>query len=64
LAAFNLPIQEHLAKTHSYTFALSATIVPVFLVVIVLAALGSERREARFGTDETSIAQTVSARSG
>lgn len=64
LAAFNLPIQEHLAKTHSYTFALSATIVPVFLVVIVLAALGSERREARFGTDETSIAQTVAARSG
>ena len=29
LAAFNLPIQERLAETHGYPFALAATIVPV-----------------------------------
>jgi SHS family lactate transporter-like MFS transporter len=44
LAAFNLPIQEHLAKTHSYTFALSATMIPVFIAVAVLAAIGKEAR--------------------
>src|ERR1700730_1149166 len=33
LAAFNLPIQEHLAATHSYPFALVATIVPALLAV-------------------------------
>ncbi|GAB2462224.1 MFS transporter [Jatrophihabitans fulvus] len=44
LAAFNLPIQEHLAETHSYTFALTATMVPVFIAVAVLAALGKEAR--------------------
>jgi SHS family lactate transporter-like MFS transporter len=52
LAAFNLPVQEHLAKTHSYTFALTATIVPVFLIVIVLALVGSEARNVRFGSPE------------
>jgi SHS family lactate transporter-like MFS transporter len=52
LAAFNLPIQEHLAETHSYTFALTATIVPVFLVVIALALVGSEARHVRFGSPE------------
>ena len=44
LAAFNLPIQEHLAETHSYTFALTATLIPVFVAVAVLAALGKEAR--------------------
>src|ERR1700712_4622008 len=52
LAAFNLPIQERLAESHSYTFALTATIVPVFLVVIVLALVGSEARGVRFGSPE------------
>src|SRR3954468_929551 len=47
LAAFNLPIQEHLAKTHSYTFALSATMIPVFIAVAVLAAIGKEARGQR-----------------
>ena len=53
LAAFNLPIQEHLAKTHSYGFALSATMIPVFLAVAGLAAIGKEARGralARSGT--------------
>src|ERR1700712_3571385 len=53
LAAFNLPIQERLAESHSYTFALSATIIPVFLIVIVLALIGSEARDVQFGSPET-----------
>ena len=49
LAAFNLPIQERLADSHGYPFALTATIVPVLVAVIVLTLLGSEARGARFG---------------
>jgi MFS transporter, SHS family, lactate transporter len=49
LAAFNLPIQERLAESHSYGFALTATIVPVLLAVIVLAAVGREAKGVRFG---------------
>jgi SHS family lactate transporter-like MFS transporter len=52
LAAFNLPIQEHLAATHSYTFALTATMVPVFIAVAVLAALGKEARGERLSRGE------------
>lgn len=33
LAAFNLPIQERLAASHSYTFAISATMIIVFIAV-------------------------------
>jgi SHS family lactate transporter-like MFS transporter len=49
LAAFNLPIQHALAAAHGYPFALAATIVPVLVVVAVLAAIGTERRDAVFG---------------
>ena len=49
LAAFNLPIQQALAKSHGYPFALAVTIVPVFLVVIVLSLLGKETRGIEFG---------------
>lgn len=49
LAAFNLPIQERLAASHSYEFALTVTIVPVLLAVIVLAAIGREAKGIRFG---------------
>ena len=55
LAAFNLPIQESLAAHHGYPFALAATIVPVFVAVIVLTALGRERRGIAFGTNEASL---------
>jgi SHS family lactate transporter-like MFS transporter len=48
-AAFNLPIQEHLAKTHSYGYALSVTIVPVLIVVAVITLLGKEARGVEFG---------------
>jgi SHS family lactate transporter-like MFS transporter len=49
LAAFNLPIQERLADSHSYEFALTVTIVPVLIAVIVLAAIGREAKGVRFG---------------
>jgi SHS family lactate transporter-like MFS transporter len=58
LAAFNLPIQEALATSHGYPFALTVTIVPVFLVVIVLTAFGKERRGIRFGTAEASLIES------
>lgn len=55
LAAFNLPIQERLAESHGYPFALAATIVPVLLVVAVLTAIGKEATGIRFGTTETAF---------
>ncbi len=54
LAAFNLPIQQALAKSHGYPFALAVTIVPVLIAVAVLTALGKENREVEFGTAESS----------
>jgi MFS transporter, SHS family, lactate transporter len=50
LAAFNLPIQERLADSHSYTFALSVTMVIVFVAVAVLAAIGKESRGQKLST--------------
>lgn len=55
LAAFNLPIQERLAESHGYPFALAATIVPVLLVVAVLTAIGKDATGIRFGTKETAF---------
>jgi SHS family lactate transporter-like MFS transporter len=52
LAAFNLPIQENLAASHSYTFALVATMIPVFIAVAVLAAVGTEARGQRLSRGE------------
>jgi SHS family lactate transporter-like MFS transporter len=54
LAAFNLPIQQALAKTHGYPFALAVTIVPVLIAVALLTAIGSEARGVRFGSEESS----------
>ncbi|HSY16218.1 MAG TPA: MFS transporter [Jatrophihabitantaceae bacterium] len=50
LAAFNLPIQQKLAQSHSYTFALTVTMVPVLITVAVLAAIGKEARGGRLST--------------
>ncbi len=55
LAAFNLPIQERLAATHGYPFALAATIVPVLLVVALLTAIGKDATGIRFGTKQSSV---------
>ena len=54
LAAFNLPIQEALAASHGYPFALAVTIVPVLIAVALLTAFGPEARGVRFGSDESS----------
>jgi MFS transporter, SHS family, lactate transporter len=50
LAALNLPIQEALASSHGYPFALTWTIIPVLLAVIALTAVGKEAKGVRFGT--------------
>lgn len=53
LAAFNLPIQERLAESHGYPFALAATIVPVLIAVAVLTLIGKDATGIRFGTTES-----------
>jgi MFS transporter, SHS family, lactate transporter len=55
LAAFNLPIQERLAESHGYPFALAATIVPVLIAVAFLALIGKDATGIRFGTTESSF---------
>jgi MFS transporter, SHS family, lactate transporter len=55
LAAFNLPIQERLAASHGYPFALAATIVPVLLAVALLTVIGKEATGIRFGTKQSSV---------
>ncbi|MFF0491298.1 MFS transporter [Nocardia sp. NPDC004068] len=55
LASLNLPIQERLATSHGYPFALAATIVPVLLVVATLTLIGKEAKGIRFGTGESSL---------
>jgi SHS family lactate transporter-like MFS transporter len=48
-ASFNLPIQEHLAESHGYPFALTVTIVPVLVAVAVVVLLGREAKGVHFG---------------
>ena len=49
LAAFNLPIQEAVAETHGYPFALAVTVVPVLIAVAGLTLLGKEAKGIEFG---------------
>ncbi|OBH45863.1 sugar transporter [Mycobacterium mantenii] len=55
LAAFNLPIQERLAESHGYPFALAATIVPVLIAVAVLTLIGKDATGIRFGTTQSAF---------
>ena len=55
LAAFNLPIQERLAESHGYPFALAATIVPVLIAVVLLTLIGKDATGIRFGTAESAF---------
>ena len=55
LAAFNLPIQEHLAESHGYPFALAVTIVPVLLAVAMLTLIGKDATGIRFGTERNAF---------
>jgi MFS transporter, SHS family, lactate transporter len=56
LAALNLPLQTSLAESHSGRYALFVVMVPVFLAVIVLTALGKEARGIEFGRGSTADA--------
>ncbi len=58
LAAFNLPIQERLAESHGYPFALAATIVPVLIAVTVLTLIGKDATGIRFGTAQSAFLPT------
>jgi MFS transporter, SHS family, lactate transporter len=49
LASLNLPIQEALAQRHGYSFALTATVAPALVALIVLTAIGKEAKGIRFG---------------
>jgi MFS transporter, SHS family, lactate transporter len=55
VAALNLPIQESLAESHGYPFALTVTIVPVLLAVTILTLIGKDATGIRFGTNESSF---------
>jgi SHS family lactate transporter-like MFS transporter len=57
LAAFNLPIQESLASSHGYPFALTVTVLPVLAILAVLTYFGKEAKGIQFGrTVETAPA--------
>jgi MFS transporter, SHS family, lactate transporter len=59
LAAFNLPIQERLADSHGYPFALAATVVPVLIAVAVLTLIGKDATGIRFGTEQSAMHSRV-----
>jgi SHS family lactate transporter-like MFS transporter len=61
LAALNLPIQEALASSHGYPFALTWTLIPVLLAVIVLTAAGKEAKGVRFGVTAAREDERVNA---
>jgi SHS family lactate transporter-like MFS transporter len=58
-AALNLPIQEHLAASHGYPFALAVTIVPVLIVVATVTLLGHEAKGVEFGRAPTEAKATT-----
>src|SRR6478735_8243275 len=58
-AALNLPIQEHLAASHGYPFALTVTIVPVLVVVAGVTLLGQEAKGVEFGRAPTQVKVTT-----
>ncbi|MCC3315821.1 MFS transporter [Nocardia africana] len=58
LASLNLPIQERVAESHGYPFALAVTIVPVLIAVAFLTLIGKEAKGIRFGTSESALPET------
>jgi SHS family lactate transporter-like MFS transporter len=50
LAALNLPIQEHLAASHGYPFALIATVVPALIAVGLLTSISKDATGIHFGS--------------
>jgi SHS family lactate transporter-like MFS transporter len=55
IASLNLPLQQSLAADHGYHLALTVTIVPVLIAVVLLTSLGGEARGVRFGSGETEV---------
>jgi SHS family lactate transporter-like MFS transporter len=55
LAAFNLPIQQSVAASHGYPFALAITIVPVLVAVALLTLFGKEAKGVQFGATRTTV---------
>ena len=62
LAAFNLPIQQALAASHGYPFALTVTVIPVLVVVAALTLIGKESRGITFGSKQTALSPAVGTR--
>jgi SHS family lactate transporter-like MFS transporter len=58
-AALNLPIQEHLATTHGYPYALAVTVIPVLVVVAGVVLLGKEAKGVQFGRAPTEADATA-----
>ncbi|WP_030513456.1 MFS transporter [Nocardia sp. NRRL WC-3656] len=58
LASLNLPIQERVAESHGYPFALAVTIVPVLIAVAFLTLIGKEAKGIRFGSNESALPET------
>ncbi len=56
LAALNLPIQQALARSHGYPFALAVTIAPVLVVVALHGAWGRGAGGVSLGTGATAAA--------
>ncbi|MFE3187705.1 MFS transporter [Nocardia sp. NPDC059240] len=61
LASLNLPIQERLAESHGYPFALAVTAVPVFLAVAILTSIGKEAKGIRFGSADSPTTAPVTS---
>jgi SHS family lactate transporter-like MFS transporter len=40
----NLPLQQALASSHGYSFALTWTVIPALVAVIVLISIGKEAK--------------------
>jgi SHS family lactate transporter-like MFS transporter len=57
LAALNLPLQEHLADSHSYSFAFAVVVAPTLLAVVLLTAFGKEAHSVEFGRDPVATPQ-------
>ncbi|HWL87563.1 MAG TPA: MFS transporter [Polyangiaceae bacterium] len=58
IAAFNLPLQEALAKPYGYPFALAVTVVPTLLLLAIVASVGKEAKGIAFGSQHTKAPST------
>lgn len=59
LAALNLPLQQRLAASHSYSFSLAVTLGPALLAVVIATVVGPEAKGAVFGTVKESLPVTT-----